>query len=538
MTFIQGAINKVLIIGLGTIALTFSSARAEQPISSLSLNVYLENLRVDPLYAWPGVDLLQMEHAIEALKQSRTEIVEVTATQYDVLKTARVARVLYPTDFLEEMRALEETRRTALRLQDAGAVARYQAQLERTITGHLTYLDVLIPALENTAAEQSYKGLEYHFGRSSFEHFLSGIHGYRQDAEMALERVGQWQRCLDDVTDCPDVQPPLFPASEVSRAVDDFTQSDAAKIVYGLRSQADFGGAAASPGWAVLRSHQCFAAQENVPFLMWRFPMASGGQMFRADVVEDVQVHDHGIDESSNDYERKLDALGGAGYLYQSYTNLYACPDAAGDAAKLRAMVYAHQRLQSFNWSQMTSSEPKVQMQIDQIEADLQVVRNAQILDEGVLQAVMHELGQLLYMGSSEQLQATLGQGAFADLQEVYLAYRLQTPSLSQSIMNLIYGNTAIADYAPYAPWGYYEELLFTRNAPELLLGGNNPSVVSQDFEQVEWHREGTSPRLKSYRHELANIYSVQEMTSLLIRGANAELRFGKLLDRSYLFAD
>ena len=89
----------------------------------------------------------------------------------------------------------------------------------------------------------------------------------------------------------------------------------------------------------------------------------------------------------------------------------------------------------------------------------------------------------------------------------------------------------------PYAPWGYLEELLFTRNGPELLLGGTNPSIVGQNVSQMERLREGISPRLLSYTDDLSDKYDETEFTDMLLLGLNAEYRLSRFQNRPYLFS-
>ncbi len=104
--------------------------------------------------------------------------------------------------------------------------------------------------------------------------------------------------------------------------------------------------------------------------------------------------------------------------------------------------------------------------------------------------------------------------------------------------MNLVYGNTAIGDYVPYAPWEFLEELLFTRNGPELLLGGSNLSIIRRNYPQVEWHRDEVSPRLRSYVHDLSNVFGEEEIIGILLKGLNAEYRLARFQKRPYLFED
>jgi hypothetical protein len=104
--------------------------------------------------------------------------------------------------------------------------------------------------------------------------------------------------------------------------------------------------------------------------------------------------------------------------------------------------------------------------------------------------------------------------------------------------MALVYANTAIGDYVNYARWGYVDELLFIRNAPALLLGGFNASIIPNGYQHVEWHRKETSPRLQSYNEQLSKKFTPEEFTEILIKGTNAEYELSTLQKRSYFIRD
>lgn len=520
------------------LAVIGGNADAQNTSEGHLLERYIRLVQVDPLYAWPGVNLDDMDKAVSALEASRAEILRF-ADQYSDAQRERIATTLYPTAYLSEMRALEGQRRALLGDTGRDRVEAYQAQLERTIEAHLSYLDELRVVLSATANEVSYKGLEYHFGRSSFAHFIGGVEAYQAEAVRSLEQAEVRWRCFKaKETECA---LPSWQALSVPDPIDyDLSVFDqpSARITKAIRERGRLGGQVAGPGWASLNGSECYGGDASVPFLTWAFPTGAGVPIFRPEVLTDVLVHDHRIDEASNAYERILDSLGMAGFLFQPHTNLYACPDAAKDSARLRAMVFLHEFAGQFDWSGGQTGGEKLNASIASVSQAFAKLQNAEVLTEFDTENAVYLASNLLRSFERDDLIIALGEDETSQLENAVLTYRLRTPYFTQDIMNLVYGNTAIADYVPYAPWGFLEELMFTRNAPELLLGGTNLSIVRETYPQIEQRREGVSPRLRSYVQDLSARFSEEEMIEILLKGLKAEYRLARFQDRPYLFAD
>jgi|TARA_R110002012_G_scaffold321851_1_gene551872 hypothetical protein len=511
---------------------------AQEVTEELRLSRYAYLTQVNPLYAWPAVDLIEMKQAISALKASRAEILEFSG-QYDNAQQERIATTLYPTAYLTEMVKLEGQRRALFIDVDEDKLRAYQSQLFSTIDAHQDYLSALQSALSATAAEATYKGLEYHFGRSSFAHFVDGIETYRDDAVQSRDRAEmRWSCFLGDKLDCETSTWQVWPITgDIEYKFEVFDQAPA-RITKAIRVRGRLGGDVAGPGWAMLNTSDCHDSGGPVAFLIWEFPTASGVPIFRPEVVSDVLVHDHKVDEGSNAYERILNSLGMDGFLFQPHTNLYACPDAAGDSAKLRSMVYIYGVADQLVRRDFEGNDDVVNAAISRISEAAENLRSSSVLTENMVQIFVYELTSLLAGFDRDFLVSSIGEGQVAWFETTALAYRLQTPYFSRDIMNLVYGNTAIADYVPYASWDFIEELLFTRNGPELLLGGNNPSIIHENYPQIEQYRKGVSPRLRSYVHDLSMEFNEQDLIDILLKGLIAEHRLARFQKRPYLFAD
>ncbi len=514
-----------------------SNLSAQEHSNADTLRRYVRLAQVDPLYAWPVVDLTQMEVAIEALNASRAEILTYAKEQYTAEQQARIAIALYPTSYLSEMIELERLRRALSMASGPTDTEAYHQQLLATIEAHQNYLGVLKAALAATSNGQTYKGLEFHFGRSSFAHFIEGVEGYQADTEVMLKRAkARWQCTQTGEQDCEEPDWQVTSEPEIKEYSKEVFQQAPAKITRAIREEGKLGGQIVGTGWAILNNADCYLNKGPIPFLTWQFPTASGVPIFRPEVVSDVYVHDHRADDSSNDYERILQTLGMQGLLFQPHTNLYACPDASRDAAQLRAMVFIHKFAQEFEAPSDTIGNVSLTTALAQLKATSEQLSDASVLVENDVQAFVVALSHLLTEYEIEELDAVLGSDVRLDLENVALAYRLKTPFLSHEIMNLVYSNTAIADYVPYAPWGFLEELLFTRNGVELLAGGNNPSIVLRDYNQVERLRDGVSPRLLSYTRDLAREFGIDEMIAILLKGLDAEYRLASYQYRPHLF--
>lgn len=500
------------------------------------IETYIDFARIDPLFAWPGVNLAHMETAVALLKASRAEIVELVTRQYNPAQTDRVERLLYPTDYLSEMIVLEGLRRDLSKRSDDTEIERYQKQLERTIRAYQTYLDVLIPALQKTVKEQRYKGLDYHFGRSSYTHFLSGLQSYHTQSDIALETaLKRWHCFMGDQENCDTPRWPVV-SEAVEIPVDEAVfESQPAHIVQTLRENSKASGRTVDPSWAVTNSHRCFAAHPVVYYFLWEFQSGHDVPIWRAEVVNDVLVHDHRVTEdTTNLYEKKLQNLGAEGYLYQSFTNHYACPDIAADMALLRAMVYVYRSLKHMTWQDVENTDAKIVAEYATLKTKAQTITSQAYVREDHVQNFMYHLSATLKKYSPEDLREVWGGEQQKTFEHMMLVYQIRTPELSKDIMNLVYSNTAIGDYVNYAPWAFLEELMFTRSAPKLLLGGANPSMIGTDVPQVEQHRQEISPHLRSYNAELSKLYSVEEFTNILIKSADAEYDLNKLQNRSY----
>lgn len=498
---------------------------------------YYKQTQVDPLFAWPGVNLADMNIAIETLKKSRDEIVSLTGKQYNPEITDRVQRTLYPTQYLREMVQLENLRRGLSENATFTALETYQAQLTLTIRSYQEYLDMLLPVLEKTANEQKHKGLQYHFGQSSFKHFLSTLRHYRSDVDDMMQKsLHRWDCANNISTECTyDVWPILTDAPSMMIDTASF-KSDAANITSSVRINSKLYGNPDRPNWAVTTSHRCFAKYTQVHYFLWELDLGEGVPIWKADVVNDVLVHDHRItDETTNQYEKLLNKLGAKGYVYQPHTTQYACPDLAADTGLIRSMSYVHNRLKTIDWD---IAEDNQSVQYGQLHSDAQKITELSYLNEPLIQNFMRDLNILLSSGTEEELRAIWGGNQQQIFEEMALTYRNKTFHLSRDIMALVYANTAIGDYVNYAQWGFVDELLFIRNAPALLLGGFNPSIITNGYPHVEKYRKETSPQLQSYNEQLSQKFTPDEFTSILIKGTNAEYELSTLQNRSYFIRD
>ncbi|WP_295512719.1 hypothetical protein [uncultured Sulfitobacter sp.] len=530
--------HVAILVVLANLVAAFDRTVGAQEVNEQRFERFIRLAQVEPLYAWPGVDLDDMGRAISALNRSRAEILRF-ADQYNDTQKARIASALYPTAYLERMRALEAQRRALAFSTKTDQLEAYQVQLERTIDAHLAYLTELQSAMSATADEVNYKGLEYHFGRSSFAHFIGGVEAYQAEAMRSLQKAKERWNCFKE--EKPPCEAPSWRAIAAPHETDYDTEvfdQTPARITKAIREGGRLGGKAVGRGWAILNGSECYGKNAKIPFLTWTFPTGSGVPIFRPEVVSDVLVHDHQIDETSNAYERILDTLGMSGFLFQPHTNLYACPDAAKSSARLRAMVFLYEFAGQFQWSSMQSANEEISVALAQAAQAFSKLQVAEVLTEFDTEKAAYEASKLLSSFEHNELIGALGEDRTRLLETAVLTYRLRTPYFSQDIMNLVYGNTAIADYVPYAPWGYLEELIFTRNAPDLLLGGTNPSIIRQSYSQIEQPREGVSPRLRSYVMDLSTQFSEAEMIEILLNGLKAEYRLGRLQDRPYIFTD
>lgn len=495
---------------------------------------YINLTRIAPFYGWPGVDLDHMKLSIDALEASRAEILSVS-DQYNDGQKKLIETSLYPTKYLTQMVATEQLRRKLLQTQSNKALNAYHQQLVLTIKQHHTHLTNLEVSLTKIAKAVEFKGLAFHFGRSSFAHFLEGITAYRKEAEQNLKSAHNRWLCLkDELSDCEQATWNIIPLPNDVKVSSKAFDTPSARITRAIRQNGRLGGKAAGLGWAVLNRSDCYPNQTSIPFLTWQFPTASGLPIYRPEVVSDVYVHDHQIDEGSNNYERLLQRLGMEGFLFQSHTNLYACPDAAGDAARLRAMIFVYEHSKNLDWDFEIIDNPKLQKSVSELKVAAEQLKDATILAENYVQSLMHHASKFLAGFKRSELVSNLGNQRLELLETLALAYRLQTPFLSRDIMNLVYGNTAIADYVPYAPWGFLEELMFTRSGPELLLGGTNSSIIGSNYPQIERYRNGVSPRLRSYNEDLSKIYGEQQMIELLLKGLSAEYKLAGFQKRPY----
>ncbi len=405
LRILAAALAMFSAVGMGAYAQDVSQDVSEEQ----RVDHYMRLTQVDPLYAWPAVDLDNMEKAILALEISRAEILAF-ADQYSDDQRARISIALYPTAYLTEMVAFERQRRALS--DDAGKdkLNAYQSQLLRTIEAHQSYLSDLQAALNATASEVSYKGLEYHFGRSSFAHFIAGIEACRVDAAQSREQAERRWKCLG--TETPGCETPVWSVVPGPKDIEftfEIFEQPPARITKAIREHGRLGGKAAGPGWAMLNKSDCDAGDTPVPFLIWEFPTASGVPVFRPEVVNDVLVHDHQIDEDSNAYERILDSLGMEGFLFQSHTNLYACPDAARDSAKLRSMVYIYEFAGQFDWQDPQTDEETPSAAFAQVSRAASTLRSAPVLTENAVQAFVHEVTNLLAGFERDDLMAALG---------------------------------------------------------------------------------------------------------------------------------
>lgn len=500
-------------------------------------NRFVRHTQIDPVFAWPAVDLDDMKKVISVLEQSRSEIASLVKKQYGPAQQKRVDAVLYPTEFFSQMILLEKLRRGLTSTSSMKALRSYQSQLEQTIITYQNYLDQLLPALEQTIREQDYKGLQYHFGNSSFKHFLGGINSYRkQSAEIMEEAKIRWKCLENDHVNCAGSIWEIFPKISPAEVDDTVLSGAAATIVTNLHTNSQVGGKPIQPAWAVMSSHQCSVYQPQMYFSLWEFDVGTGVPVWRAEVVNDVLVHDHRLSkENVNNYERLLHTLGAEGFLHQSATNHYACPDIGSDTGLIRAMVYIYRTLETMDWDNVQAGSPEDQIALADLESMAKKITKQNYVDEYGIHSFMRDLSILLDKYTYVEAATLWGNQTLATLEEAMLAYKFRTPFLSRDIMNVVYSNTAIGDYTSYAPWDFLEELLFTRNAPELLLGGSNVSVIRENYPQVERHRKGVSPRLRSYNEDLSNLYTVEQFTEILVHGANAEKALGELQKRSYL---
>jgi len=509
----------------------------QEAYASGALDRYVRLSQVEPIFAWPGVDLERMTTAIALLGKSRSEIISLVKKQYNEQQQNRVQKVLYPTQYLSEMVVLEGLRRALPQNASEMGLHEYQQQLERTISAYQAYLNVLIPALLRTAREQDYKGLEYHFGKSSFGYFISGIRSYRAQSDRALEMSRQRWACVqNEGPECKDAHWPELPAPPKGTVDQTMFANAPAKIVSNMRLNSRVPGHMVKPAWAVTYSHRCFVYRPQVYYFLWRFSPGYNAPVWRMDVVNDVLVHDHRVTSNTRSaYKKKLAALGADGYLFQSFTNPYACPDIASDTSLVRSMGAVYRALDGFNWAQANTLNLDLAKQYEELQNKAAAITEKPYASEYLVQGFMHDLSILMNTNSRQTLIAFWGAAQQSELEEMLLEYEDKTSDLSGDIMNLVYSNIAIGDYVPYAPWGYLEELMFTRNDPELLLGGSNPSIIYDNVPQVERHRKETSPRLKSYNDELAKKYTPAEFTKIMIKGNNAEAALSALQGRAYL---
>ncbi len=498
---------------------------------------YLRQTQVDPMFAWPGVNLADMDIAIETLKKSRGEIVALAGKQYSSNITDRVQRVLYPTQYLHEMGKLENLRRKLSKNAAFTDLQAYQAQLALTIRSYQDYLDMLIPILEKTAKEQDYKGLQYHFGQSSFKHFLSVLHRYRSDLDDMLQKASlRWDCVENTTTEC--INPTWPVLGEVPRVPIDAESfnSETAHITSSVRMNSKLYGNPDHPNWAVTTSHRCFAKHGQAYYFLWELDLGEGVPIWKADVVNDVLVHDHQVtDQTTNQYEIMLNKLGAKGYVYQPYTTQYACPDLAADTGLIRSMSYVYDSLKRIDWPSVEGNQLG---QHEKLQKGALKITGLSYLSEPLIQNFIRDLNIFLNNHTREELSAIWGETQLQIFEEMALTYRTRTYHLSRDIMALVYANTAIGDYVNYAKWGFVDELLFIRNAPALLLGGFNPSINPNGYQHVEQHRKETSPQLQSYNELLSNKFTPEELTDILIEGTNAEYELSRLQNRLYFIRD
>lgn len=520
----------ILLVILGSRLL---ASELEQERSDRFLGLVLAN----PLYAWPAVDLKQMMLAVGALEASREEIVDLAKVQYSPAQVARISRSLYPTGFLFEMVTLENVRRALIGDPSRARLELYHEQLISTIKAHQQYLSILRTDLIELVSEQSFSGLEFHSGQSTFEHFVFGLTLYQREAEKALvEAYERWECFEGSHHQCLDWNWEIIPlADEVDFDLGVFEQPPAV-ITKAIRQRGPIGGQAIATGYAVLYRSDCRKDLGAAPYWLWQIPSASGVPIFRSEVVSDVWVHDHRAHADSNDYEGLLHAFGMDGFLFQPQMNLYACPDAAGDNARLRAMAHVYEFARSLEIATKPSGLTSLPRALRELQEQADLIESSSIMDESAIQNFMHSVTKILASFENYELREILDDELLRKFETLALAYRLRTAFLSQSVMSIVFSNTALGDYVPYAPWDFKEELLFTRNAPELLLGGTNLSVISFNYPQVERFRIGVSPRLLSYVHNLSFEHDSQKMIDSLLKGLLAELRLGRLKKRPYLF--
>ena len=513
-------------------------AHGQEILKTVHVERYVRLAQMEPLYAWPGVDLDSMARAIEALNASRAELVEISGMKYQPQQVEGIQAALYPTEYLEQMRILEGLRRELNLDSGLGELYLYHQHLIRTISAYQDYLDRLLPVLEKTAAAQRYKGLEFHSGRTSFAHFLDGIEFYETQARVSYALAQErWQCVLADEDGCEQPKYPKPDGSSILGFDPVVFDKAPAQITLELRAHDELKGEVNTIPWAVLSGASCFPPGQQTPYLLWRYPAANTVPIFRAEVVSDLLVHDHRLRDQSNGYERRLDGLGARGYLFQTQTTLYACPDAAFDTARLRTLSYAYDAISELSWPTESDKVPdNIRIYFEYAAEALLELKRQTYLSEPSIEAFLIPVITILRRTTDEELSLIFEAGDIAKLEQLFLTYKLKTADLSQDIMNLIFSNAAIGDYSDYAAWDYLDELLFTRNGPQILLGGNNPSIIQKRFPMVAKLRGGTSPRLVSYSDELAGGIPMPEMIDILIDGSVAENRLSRLRSRPYLY--
>ncbi|WP_350333459.1 hypothetical protein [Coralliovum pocilloporae] len=215
-----------------------------------------------------------MTRAVAALRASREEIASLTDQHYDLARGNRVRTILYPTEVLDQMIALERRRRALFGASDQAMLQAYQTQLETTIKAYLSYLALLRPALVLTKGEQNVSGLEFHLGRSRFDHFLAALDHYARAGEQALETAKARWACVEGTAiDCPEPHWPLLPRPSKSNLDASVLQGDAAHIVSSIRKGSLEGGKPDYPQWVLTTSHQCQPHQPQMAYFLWQFPM-------------------------------------------------------------------------------------------------------------------------------------------------------------------------------------------------------------------------------------------------------------------------
>lgn len=405
----------ILSVGIVALVLMYQLEWFGAHDENRGLDDYVTLQKIDPLYAFPGMDLNAFMESVDALEASR----DMLARHFDVASSTKTYRVVYPIEYLRLQGELERVRRELIREPTKDLAWQHRELLLATIDARILYIERYLTQLSLVEPE-SYYGeiIRFHNGYANADYFKRVLETYLEVAHTQREEEVRRYECLVSGEEGCLRVPSEIRETHDARIVGDVEGpvNENRKKIAAYREVA-----VTDPSVIIaLSQSQCVPVEDGPVYyhLAWLDNEEYEVSILRPDVLNTLYYYDlREGPQAAWSYAKEYIARGGPRFAYQPLANHYVCPDLATDLSVVLAVA-----------------------------------------------------------ASSTNVS----------LEEPELAYRLKTVYFPELIMSIVHSNTLIPEYDHFGTETTFDEFLYTRNVPKVLLGGFNPSVVPIDIRFVE----------------------------------------------------